>query len=228
MNSGRNYDPRYNAKFHVSKQSDAERRAWATPLENLLRPRRTHPEVLSATPDADAPPVPGPTQNSKHLTATPPAQSTRPISPAGCTPSSASAKQGRERRESRQVRPKALRRTRKNHTGAQFQTGRPVESFPSYPSIQPSHRFDATAEARTRRTVFAVHPVMRRPHRDVEVPPSPRASCRQSHAPPPQEAVNAAQSIMCPPLGMASFQRANTICINTLNFRAGRNIVIHR
>jgi len=58
------YDPRFNAKLHIPKQTEEERRARATPLENLkgLRFRTETPSapVPVPTPVESLPPAPAP------------------------------------------------------------------------------------------------------------------------------------------------------------------------
>ena len=46
MPANQPYDPRYNAKIHVPKLTEGQRRARATPLENLLRPRPAAPAEM--------------------------------------------------------------------------------------------------------------------------------------------------------------------------------------
>ncbi len=57
MPANRPYDPRYNAKLYVPKLTEAQRRARATPLESLRRPRpeATAPAVLPPPPQATTP-----------------------------------------------------------------------------------------------------------------------------------------------------------------------------
>ena len=65
MPANRPYDPRYNAKLYVPKLTEAQRRARATPLESLRRPRPrpddldTAPALpLDTTPQPENPEVP--------------------------------------------------------------------------------------------------------------------------------------------------------------------------
>ena len=53
MPANRPYDPRYNAKLYISKLTEEERRAWATPLESLRRPRTEPTEPASASPSPE-------------------------------------------------------------------------------------------------------------------------------------------------------------------------------